>query len=280
MKDILQEIIENKQKELILQKEQLPFDELILRLSKKQPAERSFRKVLEESPTGIIAEFKRRSPSKGWIHEEADVATIVAGYEKAGAAACSVLTDSLYFGGSSVDLIEARKEVSLPLLRKEFIIDSYQIYEAALLGADAILLIAACLTVDECRTFARLARCLGMEVLLEVHHESELDRLNPCVDMLGVNNRHLGTFHTDVVISFRMAEAMQVYADRMDVPPLLVSESGLSDAQVVEELRRAGFRGFLMGETFMREEYPAEACTQFIESCMAITEDLPLRLAK
>lgn len=280
MKDILQEIIENKRKELILQKEQLPFDELILRLSKKQPAERSFRKALEESPTGIIAEFKRRSPSKGWIHEGADAATIVAGYEKAGAAACSVLTDSHYFGGSSTDLIDARKVVSLPLLRKEFIIDSYQIYEAALLGADAVLLIAACLTVDQSTTFARLARCLGMEVLLEVHHENELDRLNSCVDMLGVNNRHLGTFHTDVAISFQMAKAMHVYADRMDVPPLLVSESGLSDARVVDELHRAGFRGFLMGETFMREENPAEACNRFIESCMAVTEEFSVKFEK
>jgi indole-3-glycerol phosphate synthase len=219
------------------------------------------RRALEASPTGIIAEFKRRSPSKGWLSPDAKVCDIVPAYGRAGASACSILTDSCFFGGACSDLSRVRHQVSLPLLRKDFVIDAYQLYQARVLGADAVLLIAAILTGNECERFAAIARQLGMEVLLEVHSESELSHLNENVDMLGVNNRHLGTFHTDVNNSFRMIRPVK---SRAGNAPLLVSESGIPDACTVRKLRDAGFQGFLIGETFMKTADPAGALAEFI----------------
>ncbi|MFR9556919.1 MAG: indole-3-glycerol phosphate synthase TrpC [Rikenellaceae bacterium] len=221
-------------------------------------AKRSMKTSLASSASGIIAEFKRRSPSKGWINESAEADVIPPAYAAAGASALSILTDEEFFGGSLRDLEVARPLVDIPIIRKEFIIDEYQLYQAKLVGADAVLLIAAALSVDECRSLCLKAQELGLEVLLELHAESELEYVTPNVDMVGINNRNLGTFHTDVANSFRMAELLP-----KDM--VKVSESGISDPATVSELRKAGFAGFLIGENFMRTDEPGESLKQFIE---------------
>lgn len=271
MKDILQNIIENKRVEVDRQKQAVSLGTMLaLGYERIDRPTVSMRASLEASPSGIIAEFKRKSPSKGWLHPKASVCEVVPAYESAGAAACSVLTDGEFFGGALGDLQTARGLVRLPLLRKDFIIDPYQIYQAKVMGADAILLIAAVLTPGECAGLAELAHSLGLEVLLEVHSEEELNHLNHDVDMLGVNNRNLGSFHTDVENSFRLAEKMQAIGEQKDMNPLLISESGLKDAAMLQRLRAAGFRGFLIGETFMRGEHPGEVLKELIND---ITHD-------
>ena len=264
MKDILSEIIANKRFEVDLQKQAISIEQLQEGIS-EVPTSRSMKQALASSASGIIAEFKRRSPSKGWIKEEACPEEIVPSYAAAGASALSILTDEKFFGGSLKDIRTARPLVEIPILRKDFIIDEYQLYQARVMGADAVLLIAACLTPEQCLMFAELAHTLNMEVLLEIHSEEELDHLNPFVDMLGVNNRNLGTFHTDVENSFRLAKAMQTVAHERNLSPLLVSESGISTTTTVSNLREAGFHGFLIGETFMKTDVPGDTLAQFIE---------------
>lgn len=260
MKDILQDIIANKRLEVERQKQAISLQTLLaLGSDRLERCTRSMRAALASSPSGIIAEFKRKSPSKGWLHPGADVAEVLPAYEKGGASACSVLTDGNFFGGSLSDLQKARKLVDLPLLRKDFIIDTYQLFQARVMGADAVLLIAAALTSEECRILAETAHSLQLEVLLEIHSEAELEYVTPHIDMLGVNNRNLGTFHTDVENSFRLIEKMKAHA------PLLVSESGISDRDTVRRLREAGFRGFLIGETFMKTEQPGDTLARFID---------------
>lgn len=266
MKDILQNIIENKRIEVERQKQAVNLGLLLALGSERMERPTvSMRKSLENSSSGIIAEFKRKSPSKGWLHPDADVRDVVPAYESAGASACSVLTDSDFFGGSLGDLQSARGLVKLPLLRKDFIIDAYQLYQARVMGADAVLLIAAVLTPEACAELAELAHALGLEVLLEVHREDELAHLNKDVDMLGVNNRNLGTFHTQVENSFRLAEQLCLVREKTGFNPLLVSESGLKDAKTILRLRNAGFRGFLIGETFMRGEEPGTVLRDLIK---------------
>jgi len=214
--------------------------------------------LLDPSRNGIIAEFKRVSPSKGVINAEATVADVVAGYEAAGAAAVSVLTDEEFFGGSLEDLVEARKHLNIPLLRKDFVVDRYQITEAKAYGADIILLIAASLTPVEVKDFSEYAQTLGLSVLLEVHQLEELlPNLLESVDAIGVNNRNLHDFRVDINHSIRLAA---------EIPAkfLKVSESGLSDTETVLKLRESGFQGFLMGEHFMKTTNPAEAIKQFV----------------
>jgi indole-3-glycerol phosphate synthase len=263
--DILDKIVANKRLEVVRLKEAVSM-ETLLRFGERRfdRATCSMRRALEASQTGIIAEFKRRSPSKGWLHPNVSVCDVVPAYERGGASACSVLTDAEFFGGSYEDLRNARSQVKLPLLRKDFIIDEYQLFQARVMGADAVLLIAAILTVEECEKFSAIAHQLEMEVLLEVHSEEELACLNPFIDMLGVNNRNLGTFHTDVNNSFRLIEAMKTEAGKRADAPLFVSESGISDTKMILALRRAGFGGFLIGETFMKSDHPGEALTNFI----------------
>ncbi|MCX6220178.1 MAG: indole-3-glycerol phosphate synthase TrpC [Bacteroidia bacterium] len=261
MQDILQEIIAQKRIEVEKQKHLVPPEKLAQQLD--QPtlrATKSMRAALASSSTGIIAEFKRKSPSKGWIFPEAEVTEVVPAYEAAGASACSILTDEHFFGGSLEDLRQARQLVSLPLLRKEFIIDPYQLTEARIAGADAILLIATVLTPEECFALAKAAHALNLEVLLEIHNENELGHLNDCVDMLGINNRNLGTFETSLSHSYRLAEKLR----QVDSNVLLVSESGISEPSTVVALRAEGFRGFLIGETFMRGGTPGATLTKFI----------------
>jgi indole-3-glycerol phosphate synthase len=263
--DILETIVASKRLEVARQKQAISLD-MMLSLGAKQLSVgvRSMRKALENSSSGIIAEFKRRSPSKGWLHPEAKVENILPAYEQGGASAASILTDSDFFGGSFGDLRRARSLVKLPLLRKDFIIDEYQLYQARVMGADVVLLIAAILKEEECKKFALTAHQLEMEVLLEIHGEEELSFLNENIDMLGVNNRHLGTFHTDTENSFRLIERMKAEVGEGSDAPLFVSESGISDPEVMKELRKAGFRGFLIGETFMKTEKPGETLSDFI----------------
>ena len=262
--DILDTIVAHTRKEVAAQKKEISLNILmVLNSLSKQPVY-SMRKALANSSSGIIAEFKRKSPSKGWIFPDAKVEDIVPAYEAGGAAACSILTDSEFFGGMFDDISRVRKFVQLPLLRKDFMIDEYQIYQARAMRADAILLIASILTPATCLQFAQVAHQLGMEVLLEIHQEDELDRLNPCIDMLGVNNRNLGTFHTGVENSFRLVKAIQRELGGDTDVPLLVSESGLSDTQTIRELRSVGFRGFLIGETLMKTPQPGKTLKDLI----------------
>ena len=255
--DILNTITANKHKEVALQKEVVPLNVLLsLNVLQFERPVCSMRGALAKSPSGIIAEFKRKSPSKGWIFPDAKVEDILPAYESGGASACSVLTDTVFFGGSFGDICRARELVRLPLLRKDFMVDEYQIYQARAMGADAILLIAAALTPDECLQFARKAHELSMDVLLEIHQEDELRCLNPCIDMLGVNNRNLGTFDTSVENSFRLLEQIKREIGESADTPLLVSESGLSDVRTIRALRSAGFRGFLIGEMLMKTSNP------------------------
>lgn len=242
MADILEKIIADKRREMEL-----------LRAPKA-----SLRQALLDSQTGIIAEFKRRSPSKGWIKEDGRADIIPLSYEQNGAAAISILVDEQYFGGSAQFIRQARRAgVMRPILYKEFIIDELQLFDAALCGASAVLLIAACLTKAQAQTFIATAHALGLEVLLEIHGENEIDYAQLQPDLLGINNRHLGSFVTDVETSFRLAE-------RLPADIVKVSESGISDPQTVRLLRQAGFQGFLIGETFMRTPDPGHALAQFI----------------
>ncbi len=219
----------------------------------------SMRKAVAESATGIIAEFKRKSPSKGWIKEDGRADVIPLGYERGGAAALSILTDTKYFGGEDAFIVEARKAgVTLPVLYKNFVIDEYQLFQARLCGASAVLLIAAALSKAECRAQMRTAHELGLEVLLEMHSEAELEYAETLPDLCGINNRNLGTFVTSVENSFRLAEMLPSEAVK-------VSESGISSPDTIRELREAGFSGFLIGERFMREENPGEALAEFIK---------------
>ena len=263
--DILDKIIANKQKEVASKKEVVPLNILVTlnALQFERPV-CSMRGALEMSSSGIIAEFKRKSPSKGWIFPDAKVEDIVPAYEAGGASACSVLTDTVFFGGSFVDISRARELVRMPLLCKDFIVDEYQVYLARAMGADAILLIASALTPIECIKLAREAFRLNMEVLLEIHREDELNRLNPYIDMLGVNNRNLGTFETGVDNSFRLIEQIQKEIGDDPVVPLFVSESGLSDVHTIRELRSAGFQGFLIGEMLMKTPNPGKTLSDLI----------------
>lgn len=250
--DILQEIIATKHQELE-------------RLCAKKV---SLREALLQSETGIIAEFKRRSPSKGWIKEEGRADIIPFSYQQNGAAALSILTDEHYFGGSDDYIRQARQSgVTLPILYKNFVIDEAQLYAAALCGASAVLLIAACLTKDQCKLLQDKAHALGLEVLLEMHSEAELEYAELKPDLCGINNRNLGSFVTDVENSFRLAERLRLVcgcATATDSTPVLVSESGISDPATVKALRSAGFRGFLVGENFMKTPDPGLALCDFI----------------
>ena len=280
--DILSEITDHKRIEVELQKQAVSPEQLreqVRDLMENSPApRRSMKRALASSPAGIIAEFKRRSPSKGWIYETAKADEIPTAYEAAGASAISILTDAKFFGGSLRDIRTARPLVDIPILRKDFIIDEYQLLQARIAGADAVLLIAACLTQEECADLTARAHALGLEVLLEIHSPRELAYISKDVDMVGVNNRNLGTFVTDVENSFRIAgQLRQTIAGVRNIPdaqdssdnprnlPLLVSESGISHPETICRLRTAGFRGFLIGETFMKTPQPGDALKGFIQ---------------
>ncbi|WP_282113750.1 indole-3-glycerol phosphate synthase TrpC [Maribacter stanieri] len=257
--NILDKIVADKRKEVDLKKLIFPpsqFEHSIL-------FERdtfSLAQALRNSDTGIISEFKRRSPSKESINQNANVGQVAKGYEKAGVCGMSVLTDIKYFGGSIEDLILARASVQLPLLRKEFIVSEYQIIEAKAYGADVILLIAAILTKQEIKTFSELAKSLGLDVLLEVHNEDELHKsIMPSLDMLGVNNRNLKTFEVSLDTSKKLSKL---------IPNdfVKVSESGISSVEAIKELKPYGYEGFLIGENFMKTNNPGESAIEFIKN--------------
>lgn len=209
--------------------------------------------------SGIIAEFKRRSPSKQVINHRSSIIDVVRGYEKAGVSGISVLADTKYFGGALDDLIQARDQVDVPLLRKEFIIDPYQIFEAKAYGADAVLLIAAVLRPEEVTAFSATARELGLEVLLEIHSEAELLRSDLThIDLVGVNNRNLKTFEVSL-------ETSKELGPKIPDNKVKISESGISSVGAIRALKHYGYKGFLIGENFMRTEDPAAASSQFLK---------------
>ncbi len=255
---ILDKITAYKFKEVAAKKEAIP-----TRLLEKFPLfakeTKSLAEALRISTTGIIAEHKRRSPSKAVINDKVLLHEVVSGYELAGAKGISVLTDSNFFGGSLDDLLVVEKTVSIPILRKEFIIDPYQIYEARAYGADAILLIATCLSAEELKQFSHLAKSLKLDVLLEVHNFEELQKsLLPNVDMIGVNNRNLKNFKVNIETSKKLSQ---------EIPTdfVKISESGISDVETIKDLKTYGFEGFLIGENFMKTENPGETAKRFIE---------------
>ncbi|GGA91247.1 indole-3-glycerol phosphate synthase TrpC [Puia dinghuensis] len=255
--NILDKIVEYKKKEVAERKAAAPvamlerngfFDRqpLSLRASLTDPAK-----------TGVIAEFKRRSPSKGVINDRVSVEAVTKGYAAAGASCLSVLTDGPSFGGSSEDLMAARVN-NIPILRKDFIVDEYQIVEAKAIGADVILLIAACLSPEEVCRLAKFARSLGLEVLLEIHGEDELGHICGATPIVGVNNRDLKTFTVDIESSIRLIE-------RIPTDKLLIAESGIDNVETIFRMKDAGFHGFLIGERFMKEQDPAIAFASFVE---------------
>lgn len=255
---ILDKIVKDKLVEVELRKNLIP----IFQLEQSILFERetiSLANNLRNCQSGIIAEHKRRSPSKSVINQSLNVQDVAKGYEDAGVCGMSVLTDGKYFGGSLDDLIIARASCNLPLLRKEFVIDEYQILEAKAYGADVILLIAAILTRDEIKHYSELAKSLNLDVLLEVHNEEELNKsIMPSLDMLGVNNRNLKTFD----VSLKTSKALsQVIPDDF----VKVSESGISSIEAIKELQPFGYQGFLIGENFMKTDNPGESATQFIK---------------
>ncbi len=252
---ILDQIVADKRLEVASRQAVISLEHL-KSMASGMPKGLSLKKALETSPTGIISEFKRKSPSKGFIHPNADVVKVVSTYQAGGCAGVSVLTDEIYFGGTIGDFRNARQVLNCPMLRKDFMIDPYQIYEAKVLGADVILLIASALSLDEAYDLGELAHELHMEVLLEVHNEAELEYISRFTDMVGVNNRNLSTFVTDVQVSFDLA-------DKIPSEFVKISESGLSDATTVKSLREAGYKGFLMGENFMKHDDPGAALSAF-----------------
>ncbi|MCD8073283.1 MAG: indole-3-glycerol phosphate synthase TrpC [Alistipes sp.] len=256
--DILEKILETKRQEIVQAKAKKTYESLLAEARAVDRPTVSFARSIRETPGGIVAEFKRRSPSRGDINRRALLADVVSGYQSAGAAAISVLTDADYFGGSLEDLAGARNFVALPLLRKDFIIDPYQVCQARIYGADAILLIASALTVEETAALAQLAHELSLEVLLEIHGEDELGHICPEVDVVGVNNRNLGTFITDTAVSRHLAGLLPE-------DMVKISESGISDPATVRQLAGYGYRGFLMGENFMKHGDPAAALKSFLE---------------
>lgn len=264
MKDVLTEIVEHKRLELEQFKADKPIGvlerEVEPLLSTTLP---SMRTALMGSETGIIAEFKRKSPSKGWIKEDGKAEEIPLSYQNHGATAMSILTDSKFFGGCDGFITAARKSgVTAPILYKNFVIDEYQLLQARLCGASAVLLIAACLSKEECNSLLQKAHSLGMEVLLEMHSKEETEYADLFPDICGINNRNLGTFITQVENSFKLAELLPHDSCK-------VSESGISNPKTVRELRNAGFNGFLIGENFMKTDNPGEALARFINDIKA-----------
>ena len=256
--NILDKIVKDKLKEVTAKKE-LVSVKAYEQLPNFEIETRSLAKNLMQSKTGIIAEFKRKSPSKSIINNSANIMDVAMGYENAGVCGMSILTDEIYFGGTTDDLLNARSSCSLPLLRKEFIIDENQIIEAKGIGADAILLIAAILTKAQIKQFSELAKSLKLDVLLEVHNEEELQKsIMPSLDMIGVNNRNLKTFEVDLMTSKQLSE-------KIPNDFVKVSESGISSVQAIKQLQPYGYRGFLIGENFMKTDNPGASAMTFIK---------------
>ena len=256
--NILDKIIDTKKLEVANQKRVVSVSQLKKYPNFTRKCNSLKTNLLKENSSGIIAEFKQKSPSKGEINFNVKVEKVTKGYVEAGASCLSVLTDYEYFGGTLINLAKAReKNLDIPILRKDFMIDPYQIIEAKAYGADVILLIAACLKKDKALELAKKAKELGMDVLMEIHNANELEIVNDFVDIVGVNNRNLKTFEVNVETSVELSKL---------IPEKFVkiSESGLAGASEIKYLRKYGFKGFLIGETFMKTNNPGEACRQLI----------------
>lgn len=255
--NILDEIISRKRREVAQAKIARPVESLIKSdlFGRECYSFEGF--IRDPSRTGIIAEFKKRSPSKGWINIDADPVQVTRGYTSYGASALSVLTDQHFFGGDLEDLRKARVN-EIPILRKDFIIDEYQLIESKAAGADVILLIAACLTKEEVKSLSHTAGNLGLHVFLEIHCEEELESVCDSVDVVGINNRNLKTFEVDLQHSISLARQLPSICK--------VSESGIDSLQTVHMLREHGFDGFLIGERFMKATHPAQAFRNFLKS--------------
>lgn len=259
MSTILDTIIAYKREEIRQLKTEVPINllEKKNRFSRKCYSLKQHLKDPEK--TGVIAEFKRKSPSKDVINRMATVDEVTSGYVQYGASGLSILTDTHFFGGSNHDLETAREAHQIPILRKDFIIDEYQILEAKAIGADVILLIAECLSTEEINNFTQLAIKLGMEVLLEMHSEEQLHKITPQNSLIGVNNRDLTTFQVDIDRSIKLAGELPKNVVK-------VAESGINDPAVVKKMRNSGFDGFLMGEHFMKTKHPDEAFRKFAQA--------------
>lgn len=257
--NILDKIVADKRKEVDLKKLLIPVSQLEQSILSNRNTV-SLAAALRNSSSGIIAEHKRRSPSKSVINQNLNVQDVAVGYEEAGVCGMSVLTDGKYFGGSLDDLLLARAVAKMPLLRKEFIIDEYQILEARANGADVILLIATILSKKEIKTLSETAKNLGLDVLLEVHNEEELYKsIMPSLDMLGVNNRNLKTFEVSLETSKSLSKLIP---DEF----VKVSESGISSIDAIKDLKQYGYQGFLIGENFMKTDNPGKSATEFIKA--------------
>lgn len=259
MKNILAEIVDKRRATVKQLKDIVPIEAWEMMpffdrecLSLKQS-------LLNPNLTGIIAEFKRASPSKGIINDKADIFDVLFDYEINGASAVSILTEPVYFGGNNDDVMLARDAVKIPVLRKDFIFEEYQIIESKAIGADVILLIAACLTVTEVKRLAAFANNIGLEVVLELHDEDELQHICDETTIIGINNRNLKTFEVDIERSLRMAE--KIPADKIKI-----AESGIDKRETINIFKEAGFTGFLMGEHFMRQKVPGAAFKQFVQN--------------
>ena len=255
--NILDKIIERKKQEVAEAKskisvEQLKDSEFFGRptFSLKEPL---------KSKSGIITEFKRQSPSKGIINDKVSPLEVVSQYEKFGASAVSILTDKDFFGGSFDDILSVRNHINIPILRKDFMIDEYQFYEAKSIGADVILLIASCLSPTQVSEFTELAHSLNLEVLLEIHSEEELKHINKNVDLVGINNRNLKDFKVDLQHSVELKNQLP-----KDI--FSIAESGIYNEEDFKFLKEKGFDGFLMGEYFMKNENPGEKFGEFISN--------------
>jgi len=257
--NLLDQIAANKQKELAEIKKRVPLRDL----EKSQYFSRTgislSGNILNPGKTGIIAEFKRRSPSKGIINSEARIEEVTTGYSRLGASGLSVLTEKKFFGGDVNDLCIARKLNSIPILRKDFIVDEYQVIESKSIGADAILLIASLLSESSILKMATVARSVGLQVVLEVHNEDELGKLNEFIDITGVNNRDLRTFNVDTGLSLKLAE-------KIPSGFVKISESGISSSTTLKILKQAGYDGFLIGERFMHSGDPVNSFSGFINT--------------
>ncbi len=255
--NILDKIIERKKQEIEYSKSKVSVEQL-------KDSEFFGRKTFSlkeslESKSGIIAEFKRQSPSKGIINNQISPLEVASDYEKFGASGISILTDKDFFGGSFDDILSVRNHIQIPILRKDFMVDDYQFYEAKAIGADVILLIAACLSTTQVQEFTELSHKLGLEVLLEIHTEEELQHINKNIDFVGINNRNLKDFKVDLQHSVNLK-------NQLPENILSVAESGIYNEEDFKYLKEKGFNGFLMGEYFMKNKNPGNKFSEFVSN--------------
>ena len=255
MHDILRTIVEQKHKEVALLKSQFRIDNIKKQALFNRTCYSAKAAILDDNKSGIISEFKRQSPKKGPINANASIQKVLESYQEANVSVVSVLTDQVFFGAHNDDFDKARKQLKIPLLRKDFLIDPYQIYQSKAMGADLILLIAAILTPNEVESMSKIAKELGLEILLEIHNETELDHINPLIDLVGINNRNLKDFSVDLNHSIKLSE---------QIPNTFVkvAESGIKGESDIRFLKSNGFQAFLIGEYFMKHDNPGEVCSE------------------